>query len=341
MFKQRHLVHALAMGLLVLSLLATGGTAAAQSGGTVVASGLMGPFGIAVGDDGSVYVTESGSGGPNVVGEGDQQVHWGLTGQVTRIAPDGSKTVVARNLPSAATSEGVLGASDVLWANGALWVLMGNAPEPALQQAGAGKLLRIDAATGSPQAVADLSAFETASNPDPNQVDSNPYGLALGPDGQLYVADAGGNDVLRVNPANGQVSLVAVIPGIGLPPGMQAPPGGNPERGGKNELDPVPTGVAFGPDGNLYVSLLSGGPFPPGAAKIVQVTPGGQVTDAAGGLTMLTDIALGPDNNWYVVSFGEFGEQGPVPGSGKVLRITAGGQQQVVAEGLLFPNKLA
>ena len=37
--------------------------------------------------------------------------------------------------------------------------------------------------------------------------------LAAGPDGQLYVADAGGNDLLKVDSATGTVSLVASLAG--------------------------------------------------------------------------------------------------------------------------------
>src|SRR4051812_49113009 len=97
---------------LVLSGLGTQHASAApadQAGGTVV-SGLISPRGVTMGDDGNLYVAESGSGGDQVVkiGEGDQQseAHIGNTGQVRRIAPDGTKTVVASGLPSASSPEG-------------------------------------------------------------------------------------------------------------------------------------------------------------------------------------------------------------------------------------------
>jgi sugar lactone lactonase YvrE len=232
----------------------------------------------------------------------------------------------------------------LIYAGGALWAVTGGTLQAPFPITGTGALVRIDPATGANTVVADIQGFEKQNNPEAFAVDSNPYGLALGPDGMVYVADAGGNDIVRVNPTSGAVSLLAVIPGITLPPGM-APPGGNPDRGGANELDPVPTGAAFGPDGALYASLLTGGPFPPGAAKVVRVTMDGKVSDAVPGLTMLTDIKLGPDGAWYVVQFAEFNFQsdppGPVPGSGQVLRLKANGQQEVVAGGLMFPNKIA
>ena len=88
--------------------------------------------------------------------------------------------------------------------------------------------------------------------------------------------------------------------------GPLCPPGDNPDRGGANEIDPVPTNLAFGPDGALYASLLTGGPFPPGASKVLRVTMDGKVSDVAPGLTMLTDVKHGPDGNWYVAQFAEF-----------------------------------
>jgi hypothetical protein len=88
------------------------------------------------------------------------------------------------------------------------------------------------------------------------------------------------------------------------------------------------------------VSLLSGFPFVPGSAKVLKVSAGGQVTDYATGLTMITDLRNGPDGNLYAVSFGQFGEQGPVPGSGAILRIKAGDASETVIGGLTFPTSI-
>lgn len=339
--RQMRSLSVLALFMFLVGLFPVSATFAQTAQGTVVASGLANPRGITVGDDGSVYIAEAGNGGDTVLGSGDSQVKFGYSGQVTKVAPDGTKSVVARNLPSSATQEGSVGLHDILMAKGKLWGVIGGVTGGQLNIPGENSLISIDTSTGMSQTVANLGAFEVKNNPDPNLVDSDLYALTLGPDGMVYVADAAGNDILKVDPSNGQASLVAVIPGIPLPAGVQAPPGGNPERGGKNELDPVPTGLAFGPDGNLYVSLLSGGPFPPGAARVMKVTMDGKVSIAAGGLTMLTDIKLGPDGNWYAVEFARFGDQGPEPQSGGIVRITPGGQFTVVVKGLDFPNKIA
>ena len=64
-------------------------------------------------------------------------------------------------------------------------------------------VLRINPQTGAVASVADLGAIEKTTNPDGLGIDSNLYGLALATDGNLYVADAGGNALYRVNPAGG------------------------------------------------------------------------------------------------------------------------------------------
>ena len=106
------------------------------------------------------------------------------------------------------------------------------------------------------------------------------------------------------------------------------------------ELDPVPTGVAVGTDGTIYLGLLSGGPFPPGAAKVLKVGTDGTLTDYATGLTMVVGVAVGPDGNVYTseISTNFLGEQ-PAPGA--VLRIKSDGTTENVVEGLALPNGIA
>lgn len=56
--------------------------------------------------------------------------------------------------------------------------------------------------------------------------------------------------------------------------------------GTKMPMESVPTSVAYGPDGALYVSELTGFPFPAGASTIWRVVPGKAPTVYATGLTM-------------------------------------------------------
>jgi hypothetical protein len=140
---------------------------------------------------------------------------------------------------------------------------------------------------GQPTVTANLSAYERANNPDAGitygvrnasacvraafkaldggpanykgKVDSHPYAVAGGGH-PWYVADAGGNDVLRVD-ANGAVSRVATLPaqgftfsarlvaGLGLPSCVV---------GVRYYAEPVPTDIEVGPDHALYVTTLPG-----------------------------------------------------------------------------------
>ncbi|GGM93106.1 hypothetical protein GCM10007092_02820 [Thermus composti] len=313
---------------------ALGLSLAALAQGMPVITGLNGPMGLLFAPDGRLYVVEYGVGGDTQVEaispETGEKVmaRVGMTSRVLRLEPDGSVSEVAR-FPSVALGQESSGASRLAWLGG-LWVTSGGwnqaDQEPMPLMAVVARVT-----PEGPQKVADLWAFEKARNPDGMHLDSHPYGLTVGADGYVYVADAGANALWRVHPTTGAVSLVAAFTGL---PGPMA----NPARGGAHEMDPVPTAVVA-KNGVFYVSLLSGFPFPKGAAKVVKVE-GGRVSDYATGATMLTDLQEGPDGQLYAVRMAETGEQGPIPGTGAVLRVRPGGFE-VVVEGLPFPTALA
>jgi hypothetical protein len=323
----------------ILILAALAGVASAADGGTVIGSGFNGPQGVLVAPDGSVWVIDSGTGGDQEVtmkdpetGQ-DTKVTIGETARVVQIAPDGKQTVAA-TLPSFATPQEASGGSRLALLDGVLYATSGGWTQSDATPAAApntAAVVKIDG--GKATEVAQPWKLELEKNPGGFAVDSHPYGLTAGPDGSLWVADAGGNDLLKVNPSTGQVDLVAVFPGI---PGPMA----NPGRGGANESDPVPTAVAFGPDGATYVSLLPGAPFLPGSSKVVKVGADGSISDYATGLTMTTDLRAGPDGNLYAVQIGQFTQTGPVPNSGAILRIKPGGASEVLLSGLSFPTSI-
>ena len=318
------------------------------SGCAVYASGLASPRFVTVATDGTVYVTESGTGGSEQIARPAQlppqvpvPTNRGLSGRVTRIGAGGVKTSIVTNLPSYAGPMESGGAAGIGLSGSNVIVAVGNqgpltpfiSPLP-----NDSSVLRITP-QGATTRIVDIGAIERSSNPDPNAVDTNLYGLAIAANGTIYVADAGGNAVYRVNPTTGAADVFAVIPGL---PSPQP----NPARGGRNEMDPVPTGVAVGADGNVYVGLLSGAPFPEGAAKVVRITPTGQVSDFATGLTAVTGVAVGPDRNVYVSEIFRFNPAAAAAGGnpfgpGRVLRILPNGTTQVVADNLNTPNGLA
>jgi hypothetical protein len=328
--------------------LATASPAAALSGPTVVASGLDNPRGMALAPDGSLLVAEAGRGGPGpcVPGPEEDEVCFGLSGAITRIS-GGSQSRVADGLPSLAAPDGssALGPEDIAIDDGpqpGTYVVIGLGADPALRAdlpAGAeamASLHRLDAG-GSLTKVTDLGDWEAATNPDAGQpsaaVDTNPKGL-LAVYGQQFVTDAGGN-VLIHRGVDGQLSnlttfdvrFVDAPPFLGAPAGTQIP------------MQAVPTAVALGPDGALYVSQLTGFPFPVGGSNVYRWAADG-VTTYATGFTNAIDLTFGPDGSLYLLEIAKnsllAGEEG-----GRLWRIAPDGTRSVVAEeGLMFPSSV-
>ncbi|MBA3428643.1 MAG: ScyD/ScyE family protein, partial [Actinobacteria bacterium] len=184
-----------------------------------------------------------------------------------------------------------------------------------------GKLIKVSAAREI-TVIADLAAYEEATNPAGGPIDSNPYGL-LALSRQQIVADAGANAVFSV--AGGAVSTLAVIP---------ARP--NPTPIGPPFIDSVPTATAIGPDGALYVSELTGVPFLTGFARILRIAPDGSTSVYATGLTTVVDLAFSDDGTLYALQHASCGPFFACPGS--IVRVAASAPQPVVYGGLSRPG---
>jgi sugar lactone lactonase YvrE len=126
---------------------------------------------------------------------------------------------------------------------------------------------------------------------DPSGSEQGPRGIAVGPDGNVYVSDPDQNIVYRYDGATG-----APLPAPGQTGAVFIPAG----SGGLAS----PSGITFGADGNLYVCsyetnqiLRYQGPAgsSPGAFVDVFVS----VTNVTGA-TGPNDLTFGPDGNLYV-----------------------------------------
>lgn len=136
-------------------------------------------------------------------------------------------------------------------------------------------------------------------------LDSNSYAVVTLADGSRVVADAGGNDLVRIR-KNGRISTLAVLPPIPVTVPDDPSVLGLPDctAGATYGLEPVPTDVEIGPHGHLYVTALPGGPEDGSLGAngaVFKVNPRtGKVTLVATGFAGATDLAIGPGGTIYV-----------------------------------------
>jgi hypothetical protein len=278
------------------------GSAGAATVSEPIADGFGGPLQIAVGATGSVYVAQD------------------FSGVLSRVSKKGGVTDLV-------TAPGTEIAGVAALGNGTVFYTTSYGSEEAPTA-----LLRRALPNGHTSTVADIGAYEAAVNPDQGNtygfvgispacaaqlpaeigppsysgiIESHPYAVALAP-GAVLVADAAGNDILRVR-ADGTISTVAVLPpqptvvtpdaagALGLP---------DCAIGLTYNFEPVPTDVEVGRDGQLYVSLLPGGPEDPSLGargSVYAVNPRtGAAHQIATGFAGATNLALGPDGTIYV-----------------------------------------
>ncbi|ETX14896.1 hypothetical protein OCH239_21100 [Roseivivax halodurans JCM 10272] len=316
--------------------MAGGASAATLSIKGVVLDGLANPRGMTFGADGWLYVTEAGAGGtgPSIIGGAGDTLSYGETGAITRWRA-GSRERVAENLPSLAAEGGfgATGVHDVTFYNGSLYTVFGFGGDPN-QRDGLvastsnalllGQVARVIGGTVSP--IADIAALERDGGPD-DERNSNPYGLTSGPDG-LFVADAGGNDILSVA-EDGAVNPVTFIP-----------PTPNPLPFGPPVYQSVPTGIGTAPDGTILVSELTGFPFPEGAARVLSVRPDGHLSTVATGFTNLIDLVVGSTGEIFALETDSDSLLNPGT-TGSLFKILTDGTVELLFDGLENPTGLA
>ncbi|MGI8404382.1 MAG: ScyD/ScyE family protein [Thermomicrobiales bacterium] len=306
-------------------------------GAVVVAEGLWNPADLALGEDGTLYIAETdvagGNGSPDApppaaTPNADGSLPLGpapaVPAQISQISPDGKQSVLTTE--AGGVGIGVFGGS-VYVATGGGSVGSGFGPHPEENTVSA-----VEIATGKVRKVADLGSYEVKNNPDGLDVNPNLYGLDFDADGQLYVADAGGNTIYKIDPASGEFSLFAVVPNLTDLTGATPTAAEAAKQPGPRQ--PVPTGVVADEGGNINVSLLGEGWSGP---SILSYSPDGTYTEGVSGLAMIVNIALGPDGLLYASQLTtDFSGEMPAPGN--VLRIKEDGTIEPVVEGLFFPH---
>lgn len=280
---------------------------------TVVADSLRLPLGLEVDGQGRLWVVESGYGFDD--------------GAVSIIQPDGSLLPIVVNLPAFfdTTNQESVGPWHTLQLpNNQFAVTVGTI----------GQVLTFDLAGFTPGVSAPLTAASSTSALDiygyamsQGFLESDPYSLARDAAGNLYVADAAANAIIKATPA-GQLSVFATFPPIP-----------NPLPLGPPAVDAVPTRILAKPGGGFYVCQLTGFPFPAGSSSVFSVDANGALSPYATGLDLLTDLALDANTgDLYALQIGEFDLSifNFAPNSAKVHRLHPDGTHEVVAENFDF-----
>lgn len=298
---------------------------------TVIDDSFVGPLGLAVGDDGTIYV------GDAFVGELATIDRWG-----------NRATLVAAGTEVAGVD--ARGRGNVAFVQTEYEAGEPGEPAPVIDA-----LLRTVRPNGTTTDIASTEAYEQANNPDGNNmygfagvpdeclatlpefvpqpyggiIESHPYAVAIADDG-WFVADAAGNSVIHVG-RNGRMSTVAVLPPVPntVPNAEVAAEFGLDECfvGETYYGEPVPTDVEIGPDGHLYVTSLPGGPEIPGTGSVWRIDPAtGAMEQVASGLISAVDLAIADDGTLYVAELF----------AGRISKIVGGLPEEHVA--INFPS---
>jgi hypothetical protein len=302
-----------------------------QAAITVVAAGLNNPRGLKFGPDGLLYVAEGGSGGANSTVGACQQVPFPVgpytgspTGsRISKIDANGVRTTVVDNLPSSQTSPAmgtlVSGVADVAFIDDTLYaVLAGAGCSHGVPELPNG-IIRVSP-DGTWTMIADLSAFQMShpvANPQPDDFE---------PDGTWYSLTAVRGAIYAVEPNHGELDKITPDGQITRVVDISASQG-----------HIVPTALAY--HGNFYVGNLNRFPIVEGSSKIYKITPSGQISIVAGGLTTVVGVAFDQQGHLYALE-NTTGNLFPTPFTGRVVRVTAEGGLETIASGLFLPTAM-
>lgn len=240
-----------------------------------VVDGLTSPRGLTLDRDGSLLIAETGG------------------GRLLKVTADQDVSSLSTNLPySLNTGPDAAyraGPSAISLQNGEMYVIVGE-----FRGNRSARLYRIGGDTGYEAVTPVTDPF----SPIRNRF-SNPYDIVDAPEVNGWiVSDGGGNSLLAVD-VDGNIRDYVVFENFNVS-GHDAP------------VEMVPTGIARGADGAVYVGVLTGFPYPDEEAVVWRVEDlngdgdamdDGEVEPYVTGLTTITDITFGPDGTLYIAEF--------------------------------------
>jgi len=294
--------------------------AATQVMPTILADGFNDNLiGIEVDADGKIWVTEYGTGNDD--------------GKITILDQSGNKTLFMTGLPSGTnpvTGETAGAFRTYQLPDDKVLIVSGEG-----EHAQAEALLIVDKSGFSPGTPLTLANVEKTIKigdfvHDQGFELSDPYNIAWDADGNILIADAGANAILKWDKATENLSIVKTLDPIP-----------NPLPFGPPMSDAVPTDIVAKPDGSgFYVCNLTGFPFLQGAASIFNLDNDGNLPPWQTGFSSLTDLGYDPkDGNLCAMQFAIFGQVDTtldfIPGTAAVIKVHADGSRDTIGSGII------
>lgn len=291
---------------------------------SVFATGFTNPRGLKWGPDGNLYVAEAGTGGKNsTVGKCEQVVPpvgpftGGNTARISKVFPDGSRSTLAKGLPSAQAQIGdIMGVADVAFIGDELYALLAGGGCSHAHANFPNSVLKVNP-DGSWTRIADLSAFlrlHPVKNPEPD--DFEPEGTwfnMIAVDGNLFAVEPNHGEVDQITPGGIVTRLIDVS---------------------ETQGHIVPTSIARAKKG-FYVGNLNPFPIDPGSSARYSISDLGGVTKIESGLTTVVGLVVNGNDTFFLELSTDPGF--PTPGKGAVVRLR-GGTFKTIADGLTFPT---
>ncbi|MBI2875537.1 MAG: hypothetical protein HYY20_01500, partial [Candidatus Tectomicrobia bacterium] len=275
-------------------------------GGPATLAKLKSPYGVTVGPDGSLYIADTGN------------------SRVRRVDPEGIITTVAGNGERGYSGDG--GPATLAKLRSVYGVAVGPDCSLYLADYADNRIRRV-----SPEGIITTvvgngtPGYSGDGGPAAAAKLESPYGVAVGADGSLYIADFGNSRIRRVGPEG----IITTVVGNGEP---EYSGDGGPATQAQLYW---PRAVAVGPDGSLYIADTDN-------SRIRRVDPGGIITTVAGngkpgysgdgGLAVAAElydpraVAVGADGSLYI----------PDPGYTRIRRV-APSLPGLSADELLIP----